>query len=280
MAVYAIGDIQGCFDELQALLDRVTFDPSVDRIWLTGDLVNRGPQSLETLRFVKALGDSAITVLGNHDLHLLALDQGFGGDKENPTLRPILDAPDRAELMTWLRYRPLLHHDAELGFTMVHAGLPPAWDLPTAMACAAEVERVLRSDGAPKFLRKMYGNKPKQWRSDLSGTSRLRYITNAFTRMRFVDPNGRLDLRYKGAPGTQPSELVPWFQIPNRRSRDLKIVFGHWSTLGTVDAPGVYALDTGCLWGGELTALRLDSDTSPPPATCIRCQAKQPPGDD
>lgn len=257
MAVYAIGDIQGCFDELQALLDKIGFDPARDRLWFTGDLVNRGPKSLETLRFVKALGDRAVTVLGNHDLHLLAVAYGLKDDTAED-IGNILTAPDRDELIDWLRRRPLLHHDAELGYTLIHAGLPPSWDLAKAQALAAEVETVLRGPDYRALLEHMYGNEPAQWSDGLTGWERLRFIVNCFTRLRFCDNEGRLALKEKGPPGSQPAPYRPWFTVPNRASAGINIVFGHWSTLGPWAEPNVFPLDTGCLWGGHLTALRLD----------------------
>ena len=259
MAVYAIGDVQGCFRELQLLLTRLDFDPAKDRLWFAGDLVNRGPQSLETLRFVRNLGTAAIAVLGNHDLHLLAIAAHASKLKPKDTLRPILDAPDAAELLDWLRERPLLHHDAQLGYTLVHAGLPPQWDLAQAQACALEVEAVVRGPDSSEFFGRMYGDEPTLWSDRLQGWERVRFITNCLTRMRYCDAEGRLDLGPKGAPGSQPEGLYPWFELPERRSRDLKILFGHWSTLGERSDPGVYPLDTGCLWGGQMTALRLDT---------------------
>lgn len=258
MAVYAIGDIQGCYDELRGLLDQIEFDPRQDHLWFAGDLVNRGPQSLQTLRFVRAL--DATAVLGNHDLHLLAAACDARQLKRKDTLGAILDAPDAAELLEWLRCRPLLHHDATLGYSMIHAGLPPQWDLATALACAAEVEQVLRGSDHAAFFAEMYGNEPACWSPSLKGTARLRFITNCFTRLRFCYSDGRLALEEKGPPGSQPATLVPWFEAPGRRSADMRILFGHWSTLGAYDAPGIHALDTGCLWGGALTAMRIDAD--------------------
>jgi len=255
MAVYAIGDVQGCFDELQALLDLIDFEPGRDRLWFAGDLVNRGPRSLETLRFVRSLG--AVSVLGNHDLHLLAAASIPGRLKRKDTLQQIIDAPDAHELLDWLRHRPLLHYDETLGYTLIHAGLPPQWDLEAARACAGEVEAVLRSDGYVDFLNAMYGNEPNLWNPALAGPERLRFITNCFTRLRYCDAEGRLALDEKGPPGRQPEYLKPWFEWKERKSRNINIVFGHWSTLGAHDAPGIHALDTGCLWGGQLTALRL-----------------------
>ena len=259
MAVYAIGDVQGCYDELQSLLELIRFDPARDRLWFAGDLVNRGPKSLETLRFVRGLGSGASCVLGNHDLHLIAvaLDQPL--DKDDHTLDAILAAPDRDELIDWLRRQPLLHHDATLGFTMVHAGLPPQWDLPLAQRCAHEVETMLRGEQLEEFMAHLYGNKPARWSEKLSGWDRLRFIVNCFTRLRFCDAEGRIKLKHKGPPGSQPARLRPWFEMPGRASKDLKIIFGHWSTLGERSDPGIYPIDFGCLWGGQLTALRIDT---------------------
>ena len=260
MAVYAIGDIQGCYDELRELLATIHFDPECDRLWFVGDLVNRGPKSLETLRFVRDLGTTAITVLGNHDLHLLAAAYGIRPDTiDDETLEPVLAATDRDELIDWLRRRPLLHHDADLGYLMVHAGLPPQWDLSLARQCAGEVESVLRSDRLEAFLSHMYGNKPRQWSRELTGWDRLRFIVNCFTRMRFCDRKGKLELKSSGPPGSQPDGYYPWYEIPGRASEGMNIIFGHWSTLRTTDIPGIFPTDSGCLWGGQLTALRIDT---------------------
>ena len=260
MAIYAIGDIQGCYNELQQLLEKLHFDPSADRLWLTGDLVNRGPRSLEVLRLVRSLGSKAVTVLGNHDLHLLALWQHHHRHfKSNDTLAAIFAAPDGEELLDWLRCQPLMHYDAQLDFAMLHAGLPPQWDLQQALACAAEVEAVLRSDRFDEFLGHMYGNKPDLWSANLSGWDRLRFIVNCLTRLRFCTLEGKLDFKHKGHPGEQPGkDHLPWFQLPQRKSRDTRIVFGHWSTLGLYQSDNVHAIDTGCLWGGSLTALKLE----------------------
>ena len=269
MAVYAIGDLQGCIDPLRRLLDDLEFDPANDRLWFCGDLVNRGPASLETLRFVRGLGDRAVTVLGNHDLHLVAVAYDpHRPVKSRDTLRDILSAPDREELLEWLRRQPLLHHDPGLGYTMVHAGRPPEWALEEARAASAELEAVLAGPDFIGFLREMYGDRPDRWSADLEGMDRLRFIVNCFTRMRYCRADGRLDLAEKGPPDRPAKGLVPWFRVPGRRSRDLKIVFGHWSTLGPVPDENVFALDTGCVWGGRLTALRLDG---PPRGTCVEC---------
>lgn len=260
MAVYAIGDVQGCQRELTTLLSLLDFDPDADRLWFVGDLVNRGPDSLEVLRFVKRLGEGAVTVLGNHDLHLLAVAAGARDAGPGDTFDAILAAPDRDALLDWLRHLPLLHHDAALGYTMIHAGLPPQWGLAQAVAHAAEVEAVLRSDDYVVFLRDMYGGKPDRWSEDLRGIDRLRFILNCFTRLRLCDAQGHIYLKEKGSPFGRDDDLRPWFDIPGRASAGLKLVFGHWSTLGRYHAPGVYALDSGCIWGGALTALRLDGE--------------------
>lgn len=259
MAVYAIGDLQGCLDPLKRLLDRIAFDPARDRLWFTGDIVNRGPASLETLRFVHRLGELAEVVLGNHDLHLLATAwAGNRTRKKRDTLDDILAAPDRDELLEWLRHRPLLHHDPAVGFTMVHAGLPPQWDLEDARGASNELGAVLGGDRFVDFLWQMYGNKPDLWSPELKGIERLRFVVNAFTRMRYVRSDGSLDLDHNGPPERAGPNLVPWFRFPGRRSVGLNVVFGHWSTLGEVDHDGAFGLDTGCVWGGRLTALRLD----------------------
>lgn len=263
MAVYAIGDIQGCFDELRALLTQLQFEPGPDQVWFVGDLVNRGPQSLQVLRYVRSLGQSAVTVLGNHDIHLLAVAGGHARMRRDDTFHNVLNAPDRDELLDWLRRQPLLHHNASLGddgrgITMIHAGLPPQWDLATARACAAEVESALRGTHYHAYLTAIYGNGPAQWSDTLSGSERWRFITNCFTRLRYCDAQGRLALKDKGTPGTQTPGYLPWFAVPGRASAGMEIVFGHWSTLDAHDTPGVHHLDTGCVWGGALTALRLD----------------------
>ncbi|BBA32910.1 diadenosine tetraphosphatase [Methylocaldum marinum] len=258
MAIYAIGDVQGCFAELQRLLERIRFDPAADRLWFTGDLVNRGPQSLETLRFIRSLGDGAVSVLGNHDLHLLAVAHGVSSTKRKDTFADVLCAPDRDILLAWLRHRPLLHR--ENGFYLIHAGLPPQWSAEDAERHAGEVEDCLRGEGFVELFRHMYGDQPDLWSETLQAWERLRFITNCFTRVRYCDRYGHTDFKEKGAPGTQPPHLMPWFKVPGRKSTDARFVFGHWSTLGFYAGDGVYSIDTGCLWGGELTALRLDGE--------------------
>jgi len=264
MATYAIGDIQGCCDELEALLGALAFDPSRDRLWLVGDLVNRGPRSLDVLRLVRRLGDAAVAVLGNHDLHLLAIARGAAHLRPaDQTLLQVLEAPDRDALLDWLQARPMLHHDAALGVTMVHAGLPPQWDIPLARRCAAELENALRGEHSGRLFADMYGNQPDLWDDSLAGVERLRFITNALTRLRVCDAAGRLLLKHKGPPAKMPAGAIPWFRTPGRRSAGARIVCGHWSALGYHDGDGVLALDTGCVWGGRLTAQRLDVPAPP-----------------
>jgi bis(5'-nucleosyl)-tetraphosphatase (symmetrical) len=260
MAVYAIGDVQGCADELDELLGRLEFDPAVDRLWFVGDLVNRGPRSLATLRRVKALGDAAVVVLGNHDLHLLAIARGGAAWKATDEgLHQVMEAPDREELLDWLQARPLMHHDAQLGASLLHAGLPPQWTLATALKCAHEVESRLRGGDVGQLFAHMYGNEPSVWHDGLEGWDRLRFTINAFTRLRVCgEDDGRLMLQYKGPPEVAPRGVVPWFRVPWRRTRGERLVFGHWSALGYVDTGDVLGLDTGCVWGGMLTARRLD----------------------
>lgn len=269
MAIYAIGDIQGCFQSLQRLLEKIKFDPNSDQLWFAGDLVNRGPQSLDTLRFIKSLGESAICVLGNHDLHLLALATG-SSSKKHPTLMDVLHADDRRELLGWLRHQPLMHYDPDLGTALVHAGIPPQWKMKSALKRAAEVEAILRSRKYPGFLKHMYGNKPDQWSKTLSGHARLRYIVNAFTRMRYCDQNGRLNFRYNQRPGKQPKNLYPWFELPRKHPLKTRIIFGHWSTLGYVQQDNFVSLDSGCVWGRRLTAVRVGKDKLKP--ISIKCR--------
>ncbi len=258
MSTYAIGDLQGCYDPLKKLLKNIDFNPKRDRLWFTGDLVNRGPDSLKTLRYVYKLGDRAITVLGNHDLHLLAISEGLAREKADDNLGAILKADDSEELLSWLRRQPLMHHDNSLGFTMIHAGLPPQWDFEQAQRCANELEAVLRGSDYHEFLQHMYGNKPERWSKKLQGMDRLRFITNCFTRLRYCYDDGSLCLKAKGPPGSQPQGCVPWFDVKKRASAKMKIIFGHWSALGLHRSKGIYALDSGCLWGNALTALRLE----------------------
>ena len=259
MAVYAIGDIQGCYDPFRRLLDKLAFDPARDRLWLTGDLVNRGPKSLKTLRFVRGLGDKAITVLGNHDLHLLAVANGIGDpDERNGSLARLLRADDCDELMDWLRRRPLAHFSEPLNTLMVHAGVHPKWTIRKALARAAEVESILQGSDYRDFLPKLYGNSPSRWSGKLTGTKRLRFVVNCLTRIRMIDESGRLDYTHKGLPDNAARGLIPWFDAPAARWRGTRIVFGHWSALGLVVKPGLIGIDTGCVWKRELTAVRLN----------------------
>lgn len=256
MAIYAVGDIQGCHAELQRLLERMRFDPAQDKLWLVGDLVNRGPDSLGVLRLVKSLGEAAITVLGNHDLHLLAVAEGAAELHRSDTLGEVLNAPDRDELLAWLRHQRLLH--AENGFVLVHAGLLPGWSVKQAAKLAREVEAALRGEDYATFLARMYGNNPHGWDDGLGGYKRLRVITNALTRMRVCTPQGEMEFRFKGELPNVPAGYLPWFDVPGRESRDVTVIFGHWSALGLLVRDDVVALDTGCLWGGPLTAIRLE----------------------
>jgi bis(5'-nucleosyl)-tetraphosphatase (symmetrical) len=256
MAIYAIGDIQGCYAELQQLLDQIRFDPTHDTLWFVGDLVNRGPDSLQVLRLVKSFGDRAITVLGNHDLHLLAVATGVAELHRSDTLNELLNAPDRDDLLAWLRQQPLLH--AEDGYVLVHAGLLPQWSVKQAIGLAREVEQVLRSDNYAAFFEHMYGNSPRGWNNDLGGYKRLRVITNALTRMRICTPQGEMDFKFKGEVEKIPAGYMPWFDLPKRKNQDATVIFGHWSALGLKLTPNIIALDTGCLWGGPMTAIRLD----------------------
>ena len=262
MATYAIGDVQGCAEALFSLLDLVAFDRERDRLCFVGDLVNRGPNSLEVLRFVQGLGERAVSVLGNHDLHLLAAAAGAREPRAKDTFGDVLSAPDRDSLLEWLRARPLLHHDGEYGFAMVHAGLPPQWTLQEARALAREVEGVLRGTARDVFFREMYGDEPRRWSPALTGSARHRFVVNALTRLRYVTGEGALEFRHAGPPGTQARGLVPWFQAPGRRSRTTRIVFGHWATLQLHEPVDpvhrVHHLDTGCVWGGALSAMRLE----------------------
>lgn len=262
MATYVIGDLQGCFDAFQALLEHLQFDQQHDQLWLTGDLVNRGPASLAVLRFLRALPKPPVIVLGNHDLHFLAMVEGLAPHKGNDTLDELLQAPDVLVLSYWLRNQPLLHHDTQLNVTMVHAGLAPQWNLAKAQQCANEVETVLRSEDYRAYLQQMYGNTPDSWSDTLVGWDRLRVITNYFTRLRFCTVEGKIDLVNKGAIGTQAPDYFPWFEVPGRAHADLPIVFGHWAALcGQTQNPIVSALDTGCVWGQQLTAMRLEDNT-------------------
>lgn len=256
MATYAIGDVQGCFDELQALLEAFEFSRADDRLWFVGDLVNRGPDSLATVRFVRDLGDRAVVVLGNHDLHLLALAQGHVKSRKDDTLDEVLAAPDRNDLLDWLRYRRMIHVAGNT--TLVHAGLLPQWKIATARSLAQEVEAELRGPRHSKFLETLYGSRPDRWADTLSGADRLRVIVNAMTRMRFCTAEGVMEFDTKGETTRAPKGYLPWFDVPSRKSAGSTIVCGHWSALGLRLAPKLLALDSGCVWGGQLSAIRLE----------------------
>jgi bis(5'-nucleosyl)-tetraphosphatase (symmetrical) len=269
MALYAIGDVQGCDAELGQLLQALRFSPDRDRLWFVGDLVNRGPASLEVLRRVRAMGEAASVTLGNHDLHLLAVAHGSGRLKRGDTLSDILAAPDRDRLLEWLAHRPLCVEDRALNLCLLHAGLSPQWDMPAARRCAREFEQALRRDPS-KLFKHMYGDEPDLWDESLEGAERLRYIVNCFTRLRYVDAEGRLQLQVKGSPRkTQRGSLIPWYEAPQAGWHGTRSVFGHWSTLGFFRNADVIGLDTGCVWGGSLTALRLDvPDAAPVQVAC------------
>jgi len=261
MATYVIGDIHGCLDQLQDLLNKIHYNQQQDTLWFTGDLVNGGPKSLETLRFIKDLPTSTICVLGNHDLTLLGVaagkiihpqDRKFG-------LESILTASDRDALLEWLRWRPLAHYDATFNALLVHAGVIPQWDIVEIQQHSHEMEAVLRSDLADHFFANMFGNTPDEWDPKLSGSDRYRFIHNCFTRIRFCDPQGKIELDSKGDINSAPPGFYPWYTIANRKTADINIIFGHWAALlGNANVANIYAIDTGCVWGHELTALRLD----------------------
>jgi bis(5'-nucleosyl)-tetraphosphatase (symmetrical) len=273
MAHYVIGDIQGCREEFRELLTLIGFSKAHDRLWLTGDLVNRGPDSLGVLREVRALGDAARIVLGNHDLHLLSVAAGYARTRRDDTLAPILDAPDRDDLLDWLARQPLAI--AEDDMLMVHAGVLPQWTAPRVLELAAEVEAALAGSGRGAFLRVLYGDEPHAWRDDLEGFDRLRIIVNALTRLRFCSSDGRMEFREKRGAAHAPEGYAPWFLHQNRRTASSLVICGHWSTLGLLLAPNVLMLDSGCLWGGALTAMRIPdrrifqvpshSQVTPPP---------------
>ncbi len=263
MATYVIGDLQGCYDELQVLLRQIDYQPEQDHLWFIGDIVNRGPKSLECLRFVKTLQEQgrAEMVLGNHDFHLLAAYSGLKRfQSKSDTLDPIFEASDAAELMNWLRKQPLMVSHPVYEAVMVHAGIPPQWTIPEAMQLAKEVETHLQSSDWQTFVTEhLFGSEPDEWNDGLSGWERIRYIVNAFARMRYCDAAGKLELKLKSKPGKQETDFQPWFVFPNRKNKTHEIFFGHWSTLGEVDAYQVHSTDTGCLWGGKLTAYCLES---------------------
>jgi bis(5'-nucleosyl)-tetraphosphatase (symmetrical) len=275
---YAIGDVQGCNDELQALIARLNFSADRDQIYFVGDLVNRGPASLQVLRFVRSLGDNAVVVLGNHDLHLLAVVHGVRRNRKSDTLDDVLTAPDRDALLEWLITRPMAHihthRDGRVDL-IVHAGLIPQWTVDMTLSLAREVESALRNDPSRVFDH-MYGDEPDRWSDDLSEKDRLRFTINVLTRLRVCMADGRIDLKWKGKPPPSNSPHQPWFDIERRQSRDARVIFGHWSALGFVQRNGVVGLDSGCVWGGSLTAFDLDTDR--PPIT-VACSGYQLPDD-
>lgn len=266
MTTYVIGDLQGCLTPLQNLLDKLQFDPKSDILWFVGDLVNRGPESLETLRFVKNLGKSAISVLGNHDLHLLAVHHNVREASAKDTLQTILRAPDREELCHWLSHLPLLHTDVNLGYTLVHAGIHPHWSLKRAHKLADELHQVLTEE-LEDFLRYMYGNTPAQWSKDLSPRKRRRFAINAFTRMRCCHPDGSLDFEFSGPPQTAAKKLYPWYVLPDRKPLETRIVFGHWSSHPGMSPDHVLPTDRGCVWGGSLSAFAIETGEN----KCVSC---------
>ncbi|EON93413.1 diadenosine tetraphosphatase [Marinobacter lipolyticus SM19] len=258
MTDYAIGDIQGCYDRLRDVLDKVDFSPSRDRLWVAGDLINRGPASLETLRFIEGLGESGVVALGNHDLHLLAVALGGHQTRKKDTLDGILDAPDQARLVDWLRQQRLCIHDSARNLFMAHAGLPHIWTPEQAVAHAREVESVIAGSAAEEYFTHMYGNKPERWDDSLTGMDRWRIITNYFTRMRFITADGTLELATKESANSAPEGFAPWFEFPRRDN--VKVIFGHWAALeGKTGKDQFIGLDTGCVWGGALTIMNLDS---------------------
>ena len=271
---YLIGDVQGCCDALDRLLAEIGYTPSRDHAYVLGDLVNRGPQSLATLRLLRGLGASATCVLGNHDWHLLAAAAGVRPVHATDTLDDILEAPDREAWLEWVRNRRMAVH--EHGWLMVHAGVAPQWDLELTLRLAGEVERHLKSTALPDFLKVMYGNEPARWDDRLEGVQRLRFTVNVLTRIRFVSADGTLDFKTKDGSGPPPPDLYRWFEAPGRRSADVPIAFGHWSTLGLVERPNLLGLDTGCVWGGRLTAVRIDGGRRE--VLQVNCAEAQQPG--
>jgi len=280
MATYAIGDVQGCFDELKALLSKIKFNSDRDQLWFCGDLVNRGPKSLKTLRYIKSLESNAITVLGNHDLHLLATAYERKKPGRKDTFDKILQASDAPELLNWLRHQHMAFHDKDKKITLVHAGIHPHWSIKKTLKLAKEMEQLLQSDNHLNFYKHMYGDKPLTWDDSLTGWSRYRFITNTLTRLRYCDANGKPALNAKGPPGSQAENLFPWYEVPGRKTQKDTIIFGHWSTLPHAGLLGInrtYAIDSGCLWGGMLTAMSVDE--RPFEYTWLDCPgAQKPPG--
>ena len=280
MAIYCIGDVQGCDEALQRLLEQIDFSPSRDTVYLLGDLVNRGPASVQVLRRCWAADGAILSLLGNHDLHLLAVAHGARKPSARDTLAPVLQAPDRMALLDWLRQQPLartLEHGGQ-AMLMVHAGVLPQWDMAQTLALAQEVQAVLSSRDLPLFLRQMYGNAPDHWSYQLQGIDRLRVVVNALTRLRFCSPTGAMDFASTESATTTPAGLLPWFEVPGRRTQGQLVAFGHWSTLGWLNRPDVLALDTGCVWGGCLSAVRFGNTLAERELLQVRCPQAQKPG--
>lgn len=273
MATYAIGDIQGCYKQLKELLTKLGFKSDKDKLWLAGDIVNRGPDSLKTLRLIKSLGDNAVTVLGNHDLHLLAVANGRKKQNKKDTIQTILEARDADALLDWLLHRPLTHYQKKNHICLVHAGIHPKWTLNQILNYSKEIENILQGPKSHEFFHHMYGDKPRKWSDNLTGWDRLRFITNSFTRMRYINDDLKLCLKEKGAPVNKNDDIHPWFEF-ERKEPDLNIVFGHWSTLTDPGKKHFYPLDTGCLWGGKLTALKINSKLKK--RVTINCPKSQP----
>jgi bis(5'-nucleosyl)-tetraphosphatase (symmetrical) len=280
MALYLIGDVQGCDEPLQQLLDDIAFSPSRDTLVLLGDLVNRGPASVEVLRRVQRYGGAAQTVLGNHDLHLLGVAQGARKLGRKDTLHAVLEAPDREALLDWLRQQPMALHRAVGGgdLLMVHAGVLPQWSVADTLVYAAEVESVLRGSAAREFLHEMYGNEPAQWSNALGGHARLRAIVNALTRLRFCTADGLMEFETKGGAAAAPAGFMPWFDVPGRKTRSATVACGHWSTLGWISRPDLVSTDTGCVWGGCLSAVRIGTTLAERELIQVRCPTAQKPG--
>ncbi|MBI5275930.1 MAG: symmetrical bis(5'-nucleosyl)-tetraphosphatase [Burkholderiales bacterium] len=274
MAVWLVGDVQGCDTALGCLLGEIAFSPSRDTLYLLGDLVNRGPESVQVLRRLVGYGDAARCLLGNHDLSLLALAHGLRAPHGNDTLDPVLYADDRDHLLEWLRFRSMAIHAH--GLLMVHGGVLPQWDLATTLALSREVEDALRGPQLTTFLAQMYGNQPDRWSDTLTGADRMRVIVNALTRLRFCTPDGVMALKASGGLADAPAGYLPWFDVPQRRTQGVRIAFGHWSTLGYLNRPDIIALDTGCVWGGCLSALRIDGGEN---LVQVACEQAQVPGE-
>ena len=272
--IYLIGDLQGCCSALERLLAAIDFSPSRDRLYLLGDLVNRGPRSRDVLQTLQRYEDAATCLLGNHDLHLLAVAEGVSPVRRGDTVQQILDAPDRDAMLAWLRHQRMAVH--EHGWLMVHAGVAPAWDAPLTLQLAGEVETALRGPGACEFLRVMYGNEPARWSDSLQGHDRLRNAVNTLTRLRFCTPDGHMEFAAKESAEQAPQGYMPWFDVPGRKTEGVPIAFGHWSTLGLIDRPDLLALDTGCVWGGQLTAARVDGGRRE--IFQVDCEQAQKPG--